>query len=58
MVWLGTSGLDAGAMSMFLYCFQEREIILDLFEAISGVRMMTSYIQPSRYYVKAIECDV
>ena len=46
MVWLGTSGLDAGAMSMFLYCFQEREIILDLFEAVSGVRMMTSYIQP------------
>ncbi len=45
-VWLGTSGLDAGAMSMFLYCFQEREIILDLFEAVSGVRMMTSYIQP------------
>lgn len=46
MVWLGTSGLDAGAMSMFLYCFQERETILDLFEAVSGVRMMTSYIQP------------
>ena len=46
MVWLGTSGLDAGAMSMFLYCFQEREIILDLFEAVSGVRMMTSSIQP------------
>lgn len=46
MVWLGTSGLDAGAMSMFLYCFQERENILDLFEAVSGVRMMTSFIQP------------
>ena len=46
MVWLGTSGLDAGAMSMFLYCFQERETILDLFEEVSGVRMMTSYIQP------------
>ncbi len=46
MVWLGTSGLDAGAMSMFLYCFQERENILDLFEQLSGVRMMTSYIQP------------
>lgn len=46
MVWLGTSGLDAGAMSMFLYCFQERELILDLFEQVSGVRMMTSYIQP------------
>jgi NADH-quinone oxidoreductase subunit D len=46
MVWLGTSGLDAGAMSMFLYCFQERENILDLFEQVSGVRMMTSFIQP------------
>lgn len=46
MVWLGTSGLDAGAMSMFMYCFQERENILDLFEQVSGVRMMTSYIQP------------
>lgn len=46
MVWLGTSGLDAGAMSMFLYCFEERERILDLFEQVSGVRMMTSYIQP------------
>ncbi len=46
MVWLGTSGLDAGAMSMFLYCFQEREMILDLFEQVSGVRLMTSYIQP------------
>lgn len=46
MVWLGTSGLDAGAMSMFLYCFQERETILDLFEEVSGVRMMTSFITP------------
>ena len=46
MVWLGTSGLDAGAMSMFLYCFQDRERVLDLFETISGVRMMTSYIVP------------
>lgn len=46
MVWLGTSGLDAGAMSMFLYCFQDRERILDLFEDISGVRMMTSFVQP------------
>lgn len=46
MVWLGTSGLDAGAMSMFLYCFQDREKILDLFENVSGVRMMTSFITP------------
>ena len=45
-VWLGTSGLDAGASSMFLYGFQDREVILDLFEELSGVRMMTSYIQP------------
>ena len=44
MVWLGTSGLDAGAMSMFLYCFQDRERVLDLFENMSGVRMMTSFI--------------
>lgn len=45
-VWLGTSGLDAGASSMFMYGFEDREKILDLFEEISGVRMMTSFIQP------------
>src|SRR5579859_3554771 len=47
LVWLGTSALDLGAMSVFLYCFRERELILDVFEYISGVRMMTSYICPS-----------
>ncbi len=46
LVWLGSCGLDAGAMSMFLYCFQARERILDLFEELSGVRMMTSFIMP------------
>ena len=46
LVWLGTHALDLGAMSMFLYCFREREMILDIFEYISGVRMMTSYICP------------
>ncbi len=46
LVWLGTHALDLGAMSMFLYCFREREMILDVFEYISGVRMMTSYICP------------
>src|SRR5499427_8297066 len=46
LVWLGTSALDLGAQSMFLYCFREREIILDIFELCSGVRMMTSYIMP------------
>ncbi len=46
LVWLGTHALDLGAMSMFLYCFREREIILDIFELCSGVRLMTSYIMP------------
>jgi len=46
LVWLGTHAIDLGAMSVFLYCFREREIILDVFEYISGVRMMTSYICP------------
>ncbi|GCF06745.1 NADH-quinone oxidoreductase subunit D 2 [Dictyobacter arantiisoli] len=46
LVWLGTHALDLGAMSTFLYCFRERELILDIFEYISGVRMMTSYICP------------
>ncbi len=46
LVWLGTSGLDLAAMSMFLYCFREREQILDIFELISGQRMMTTYFRP------------
>jgi NADH-quinone oxidoreductase subunit D len=46
LVWLGTHALDLGAMSTFLYCFRERELILDVFEYVSGVRMMTSYICP------------
>jgi NADH-quinone oxidoreductase subunit D len=45
LVWLGTSALEMGAMSVFLYCFREREQILDLFEWASGARMMTSYIR-------------
>ncbi len=46
LVWLGTSALDLAAMSVFLYCFREREIILDLFEMVSGQRMMTTYFRP------------
>ncbi len=46
LVWLGTHALDLGAMSVFLYCFREREVVLDIFEYVSGVRMMTSYICP------------
>jgi NADH-quinone oxidoreductase subunit D len=46
LVWLGTHALDLGAMSVFLYCFREREVILDMFEMVSGQRMMTSYMRP------------
>src|SRR6202162_5466252 len=43
LVWLGTHAIDLGAMSVFLYCFREREEILKIFELVSGQRMMTSY---------------
>jgi NADH-quinone oxidoreductase subunit D len=46
LVWLGAFGLDLAAMSVFLYCFREREVILDIFELVSGQRMMTTYIRP------------
>jgi NADH-quinone oxidoreductase subunit D len=46
LVWLGTAGLDLAAMSVFLYCFREREIILDIFEMVSGQRMMVTYFRP------------
>src|SRR3954447_11561228 len=46
LVWLGTQALDLGAMSAFLYCFREREVLLDLFEMMSGARLMTSFIRP------------
>ncbi len=45
LVWLGTGALDLGAISVFWYCFRERETILDLFEMSSGQRMHTRYIQ-------------
>lgn len=46
LVWLGTHAMDMGAMSVFLYCFREREFILDMFEMLSGQRMMGSYMRP------------
>lgn len=46
LVWLGTQALDLGAMSVFFYCFREREVLLDLFEMMSGARLMTSFIRP------------
>jgi NADH-quinone oxidoreductase subunit D len=45
LVWLGTSALDLGAMSMFFYCFRDRDRVLDLFEMSSGQRMHTRYFQ-------------
>jgi NADH-quinone oxidoreductase subunit D len=45
LVWLGTHAIDIGAMTVFLYCFREREDILRLFEMVSGQRMMTSYFR-------------
>ncbi len=46
LVWLGTHALDLAAMSVFLYCFREREYILDIFEMVAGQRMMVSYFRP------------
>jgi len=46
LVWLGTAALDLAAMSVFLYCFRERERILDVMEMCSGQRMMTTYFRP------------
>ncbi len=45
LVWLGTHALDIGALTMFLYCFREREDILRIFENVAGQRMMTSYFR-------------
>jgi len=46
LVWLGTHALDIGAMTVFFYCFREREDLLRIFEMFSGQRLMTSYIRP------------
>ena len=45
LVWIGTHAIDLGAMSVFLYCFREREEALKIFEMVSGQRMMTSYFR-------------
>ena len=46
LVWLATGSLELGAVSMMLYGFREREVILDIFEAVTGLRMNHSYIRP------------
>jgi len=50
LLWLGTHGLDIGAMTMFLYCFREREDLLDCYEAVSGARMHAAYYRPGGVY--------
>ena len=50
LMWLGTHGLDVGAMTMFLYCFREREDLMDCYEAVSGTRMHATYDRPGGVY--------
>ena len=45
LVWLGTHAIDIGAMSMLLYCFRERELIMDLYEQVCGARLTVSYFR-------------
>jgi len=46
LMWLGAHGLDIGAMTVFLYCFREREDLMDCYEAVSGTRMHATYYRP------------
>lgn len=50
LMWLGTHALDVGAMTMFLYCFREREDLMDMYEAVSGARMHAAYYRPGGLY--------
>ncbi|MDZ7737195.1 MAG: NADH-quinone oxidoreductase subunit D [Gammaproteobacteria bacterium] len=50
LMWLGAHGLDIGAMTMFLYCFREREDLMDVYEAVSGTRMHATYYRPGGVY--------
>ena len=50
LFWLGAHGLDIGAMTMFLYCFREREDLVDCYEAVSGSRMHATYYRPGGVY--------
>ncbi|MGE5624557.1 MAG: NADH-quinone oxidoreductase subunit D [Bacillota bacterium] len=50
LLWLGAHGLDIGAMTVFLYCFREREDIMDMYEAVSGARMHATYYRPGGLY--------
>lgn len=50
LMWLAANGLDLGAMTLFLYCFREREYLMDAYEAVSGARMHANYYRPGGVY--------
>jgi len=50
LMWLGAHAIDIGAMTVFLYCFREREDLLDCYEAVSGARMHATYYRPGGVY--------
>lgn len=50
LLWVGTNGLDLGAMALFLYAFREREDLIDCYEAVSGSRMHATYYRPGGVY--------
>jgi NADH-quinone oxidoreductase subunit D len=50
LLWLGSSALDLGAMTVFLYAFREREMVMDMYEAVSGARMHANYYRPGGVY--------
>ncbi|MGH8740927.1 MAG: NADH-quinone oxidoreductase subunit D, partial [Burkholderiales bacterium] len=50
LLWLGAHALDIGAMTVFLYCFREREDLMDVYEAVSGARMHAAYYRPGGVY--------
>jgi NADH-quinone oxidoreductase subunit D len=50
MLWIGSSGIDLGAMTVFLYAFREREMTIDMYEAVSGTRMHANYYRPGGVY--------
>src|SRR6266487_6926110 len=50
LLWLGAHALDVGAMTPFLYCFREREDLMDVYEAVSGARLHAAYYRPGGVY--------
>jgi NADH-quinone oxidoreductase subunit D len=49
LLWLGAHALDIGAMTVFLYCFREREDLMDCYEAVSGARLHAAYYRPAAF---------